>query len=62
VSFNPEPKASPRVKKNLSMNREAAELLAKLAYEYDSTEGKVLEALLKTYGPVLLRDAQRASG
>ncbi len=48
-----------RVAKSLRITPEAAKMIADLAKSYQTTEGRVIESILSTYGPALLRDAQR---
>lgn len=50
-----------RVQKNFRIAPEAADMIAKLTKAYDTTEGRIVEAIMNTYGPVLLRDAKKGA-
>ena len=50
-----------RIAKSLRITPEASEMIATLAEAYETTEGRIVEGILKTYGPALLRDAQQES-
>ena len=50
-----------RVNKNIRMRQEMIDLLAELAEVHDSTEGKVMEALIETYAPGLIRSQRKES-
>ena len=53
-----EPKVT-RVQKNFRLLPESVETIVELAGAYDSSESRVVEAILRTYGPALLRDAKK---
>ena len=50
-----------RIGKNLRISQEACDALDELAAAYNNTQGRVIEALLNTYGPALLRDANKGA-
>ena len=51
-----EPKVT-RIGKNLRISQPASDYLDDLAIAYNTTQGRIMEALLTTYGPALMRDA-----
>jgi hypothetical protein len=46
-----------RVSRNFRIDPKAGTYLDDLAIAYNTTQGRVIEALLNTYGPALMRDA-----
>ena len=58
MAFSVEPRVK-RVGKNLRISDEACDRLDELTLAYGTTQGRIVEALLATYGPVLLRDAKK---
>lgn len=49
---------SKRILKSLRMLPGSAATIGQLAQLYESTEGRVIDAMIETYGPALLRDAK----
>jgi hypothetical protein len=49
-----------RIVKNLRIRPETAKQIDDLAEAYNTTQGKIIEAIFETYTPALMRDAQRS--